>query len=50
MDISDPYVAENVNNDAGERDLITLYASTIENEAALGKLSSSVFASVGTKS
>jgi hypothetical protein len=37
VNISDPYVAENVNNDVGERDLITIYASEIQNETALGK-------------
>jgi hypothetical protein len=37
VNISDPYVMQNVNNDAGERDLMALYASHIENQTALGR-------------
>jgi hypothetical protein len=38
VNISDPYVMQNVNNDAGERDLMALYASQIANQSALGKI------------
>jgi hypothetical protein len=48
VNITAPYIAENVNNDAGANDLITVYAAEIQNQTAIGTFHSGEYYGLAT--